>query len=713
MDKYTNILELIANKESKARFKEFGYESEYDVPVGYNILTPEKPLTQMTIAEVKKFQKQLVEATKGKLKGLSKDEGSGAVGKFQVIGQTLNDAQNRMGFKDSDIFSKEMQDSIAKDFLLARRGYDDFLKGELSMDEFQNNLAKEWASIPTTEGESYYSGQPAFSVEELRSVLQTEYDTYNNIENTLVDAKSPGWSDPNKPVSKPEDIAATDPSLGSTRTVGKTPTAQNKSEKLDAFLKSHAASNYKDLDDFLSKNKKLNGGGDIFKDLNFEHLSGATKGLADIISLSSDFIKDANVTSNAIDLRRNVNPFFKDGGDLSTENLKTAVGPSHESGGIPVDAKGNKVSNPKFAVAEIEGDEKIAKFNNLPDLKGKVYIFPKDMKKSLDKIDKKYEETSNIDQMTKEFELKLKREENELKKKAKAETFLKKGGDLPKYFNGGNPFAENSVEKTIAQLDLSASRNVQPLPAVDTKSGILPVPERKIKEPISPSTATVDEINPSSNPLENIKALANLKGAFGSLAAGLGMGDNKPFLNKNNADVEGLVKRNLNADTTEAQREIIAGLNSAISNLRKSTRSQGVLNANVSNAIQQSAGNRAKQELIEDQLLQQNRLQASNVLFRTGESDSQKLFRAQQLDDQDRAALYNQIGQGFDNIISTNKLDNNIQVAKKQSIEMLKMLADKYPNFDPSSLIEELINAGTFESIEQVKEKVPNAIKYT
>jgi hypothetical protein len=43
--------------------------------------------------------------------------------------------------------------------LAKRRGSEEFQKGEITRDEFQNRLAKEWASVATTDGESFY-GQP-------------------------------------------------------------------------------------------------------------------------------------------------------------------------------------------------------------------------------------------------------------------------------------------------------------------------------------------------------------------------------------------------------------------------------------------------------------------------------------------------------------------------------------------------------------------------
>jgi hypothetical protein len=42
--------------------------------------------------------------------------------------------------------------------LLERRGLKDYESGKIGKEEFLNNLAKEWAGLPTTSGRSYYEG---------------------------------------------------------------------------------------------------------------------------------------------------------------------------------------------------------------------------------------------------------------------------------------------------------------------------------------------------------------------------------------------------------------------------------------------------------------------------------------------------------------------------------------------------------------------------
>ena len=101
----------------------------------------------MTVAEVQNWQKK--NAAAGSI--------SSAAGRFQIITSTLNGLLKNGTISKDDIFNEETQDK-AYNALLERRGYskfkDDFVnsksdeeKIKLSQD-FQVNLAQEWASIP-------------------------------------------------------------------------------------------------------------------------------------------------------------------------------------------------------------------------------------------------------------------------------------------------------------------------------------------------------------------------------------------------------------------------------------------------------------------------------------------------------------------------------------------------------------------------------------
>ena len=124
-----------------------------EAPQGYNQVYGKnriEPLDQMSVAEVFALQKKMVKENKT----------SSAVGRYQFINKTLAGLVDEMGIGLDEKFTPELQDRLAAQ-LLKRRGADAFLKGETSKEVFLNSLAKEWASVPTTAGQSYYAGDRA------------------------------------------------------------------------------------------------------------------------------------------------------------------------------------------------------------------------------------------------------------------------------------------------------------------------------------------------------------------------------------------------------------------------------------------------------------------------------------------------------------------------------------------------------------------------
>jgi muramidase (phage lysozyme) len=114
----------------------------------YNVLYggSEAPLTDMTVDEVLAYQKEHAQK-----------EGSSAAGKYQIVQDTLRGLKNNMGLRGDEKFTPEMQDQMAIK-LMEGRGLNEYMQGDISAEQFQNNLAQEWAGLPTTEGKSHYHG---------------------------------------------------------------------------------------------------------------------------------------------------------------------------------------------------------------------------------------------------------------------------------------------------------------------------------------------------------------------------------------------------------------------------------------------------------------------------------------------------------------------------------------------------------------------------
>lgn len=115
------------------------------------------PLTRMTLAEVQGAQPLWATVN-----------GSSAAGRYQVIDRTLSSVAADLALDPNALFDARMQDRIGY-ALLARRGFDRFISGDLPTAEFAIELAREWAAFPVLSpvhgehrvlevGETWYAG---------------------------------------------------------------------------------------------------------------------------------------------------------------------------------------------------------------------------------------------------------------------------------------------------------------------------------------------------------------------------------------------------------------------------------------------------------------------------------------------------------------------------------------------------------------------------
>lgn len=133
---------------------------------------PKRPLVSMTIAEVLAWQESIDARYQ-----------SEAAGRYQIMEDTLRPLPAAAGLKMYDLFNEANQDALAT-VLLRRRGLDKFLSGQISAEEFANNLAREWASLPVVTGpkagRSFYAGdglnKSHVSVEEFLAAVRAVKD---------------------------------------------------------------------------------------------------------------------------------------------------------------------------------------------------------------------------------------------------------------------------------------------------------------------------------------------------------------------------------------------------------------------------------------------------------------------------------------------------------------------------------------------------------
>ena len=114
-----------------------------DVVYGFGkFAKPPKPISSMTIGEVQNFQKnELIPATRGKV-GAGPDKGTGAVGTYQIVYNTLKDYAPKVlgpNWRNTP-FTADVQDRIAKAI------YEDVKDG---------NLKDTWAGLPNNRPGAY------------------------------------------------------------------------------------------------------------------------------------------------------------------------------------------------------------------------------------------------------------------------------------------------------------------------------------------------------------------------------------------------------------------------------------------------------------------------------------------------------------------------------------------------------------------------------
>ena len=145
------VLDLVAAGESNG-----DYNAVYGIRVGSS---QQPDFSRMTISEVRQYQRQRI----------ASGQPSSAVGKYQFIQSTLDETTQRAGFNpDTTYFTPEVQDQLMTT-RLDQRGLSSWKNGNMSNAQFQDNLAKEFASVPVATaqqgahkslqpGDGYYDG---------------------------------------------------------------------------------------------------------------------------------------------------------------------------------------------------------------------------------------------------------------------------------------------------------------------------------------------------------------------------------------------------------------------------------------------------------------------------------------------------------------------------------------------------------------------------
>jgi len=162
MDKfyvYRPMLDLIGFTEGTDKGRGYNETLAYGAYTGGDV-----DLVSMTLDQLDKLQTKMLDNPKNKMN-------SSACGRYQIVRTTARNIRADLDLPGSMLFDKGTQDRMAC-YLLGVRGIDKWLAGRLTENTLINNLAKEWASLPKTDGKGNYDGQnAAVPASRVRSVL--------------------------------------------------------------------------------------------------------------------------------------------------------------------------------------------------------------------------------------------------------------------------------------------------------------------------------------------------------------------------------------------------------------------------------------------------------------------------------------------------------------------------------------------------------------
>ena len=154
------VLDFIARKEGiddDAAFRHH-FASPYDV--SYRYTPSSKPLTQMSLGDLERYQRELIRIA-----------GSSAVGRYQFTKDTLDTLKKSLHLKEDDLFTPELQDRLGLE-QLRLKGLDRFRSSEITAQQFQDGLSQTWDSLPRFgTGRSWYKHAPKATDQEVQSVI--------------------------------------------------------------------------------------------------------------------------------------------------------------------------------------------------------------------------------------------------------------------------------------------------------------------------------------------------------------------------------------------------------------------------------------------------------------------------------------------------------------------------------------------------------------
>lgn len=162
---YRPMLDLIGHSEGTDFNSATGRGRGYNETLGYGAYSGgDRELVTMTLDQIDHLQSAMLAHPANRWN-------SSAIGRYQIVRTTMRAIRGKLKLSGRELFDPAMQDRMAC-FLLGGRGIDRWLAGRMSEDALIDELAKEWASLPTTKGKGHYGGQnAAVTVRSVRRAL--------------------------------------------------------------------------------------------------------------------------------------------------------------------------------------------------------------------------------------------------------------------------------------------------------------------------------------------------------------------------------------------------------------------------------------------------------------------------------------------------------------------------------------------------------------
>jgi muramidase (phage lysozyme) len=164
--------------------------TQYDMVYGFgDYVVPSKPVSEMTMKEVFDYQKELINATKGKVPGTNL--GTSAVGKYQFVKTSLfgkggtadkpgkNSWADKLNLKADTVFTPEIQEKLGM-LVLKEAGYNSYIRGKKSEESFLNSIASKWASVEGSTANQHIATKKADLrpiLADIKSLITTREDT--------------------------------------------------------------------------------------------------------------------------------------------------------------------------------------------------------------------------------------------------------------------------------------------------------------------------------------------------------------------------------------------------------------------------------------------------------------------------------------------------------------------------------------------------------